>query len=98
MRREYQAQQRRYELSIRVLDQGLEQIAAPSTNSALVRQAMAVSGAIGLLAPEAQRLKAEDRLVEIWTSFQTERLALYRELGVLPVDDWKSFFNDLSAR
>ena len=59
---------------------------------------MAVSGTTSLLAPEAQRLKAEDRLVEIWTSFQTERLALYRELGILPYDDWKSFFNDLSAR
>ena len=98
MRRAYEAQQRSYELSIRLLDQGLEQIAAPSTISALARPAMVVSGITGLFAPEAQRLKAEDRLVEIWTSFQTERLALYRELGILPFDDWKSFFNDLSAR
>jgi hypothetical protein len=98
MRRDFEAQQRSYELSIRLLDQGLEQIAAPSRISALVRPAMVVTGITGLLAPEAQRLKAEDRLVTIWTSFQTERLALYRELGILPYDDWKSFFNDLSAR
>ena len=59
---------------------------------------MIASGITGLLAPEAQRLNAEDRLVTIWTSFQAERLALYRELGILPYDDWKSLFNDLSAR
>ena len=59
---------------------------------------MVATAVTGLLAPETQRLNAEDRLVTIWTSFQTERLALYRELGILPYDDWKSFFNDLSAR
>ena len=34
MRRAYEAQQRSYELSIRLIDQGLEQIAAPSPGSA----------------------------------------------------------------
>jgi hypothetical protein len=98
MRRAYEAQQRRYELSVRLVDQGLEQIAAPSGSSALARSAMAVTGTTGLLAPEAQRMNAEDGLVTIWMSFQTERLALYGELGIFPYDDWKSFFNDLSAR
>jgi len=98
MRRAYEAQQRIYEVSIRLIDQGLEQIAAPSRMSALARPAMIATGITGLLAPEAQRLNAEDRLVTIWTSFQTERLALYRELGILPYADWKSLFNDLSAR
>ncbi len=59
---------------------------------------MVVTAITGLLAPERDRISAEDRLVSIWTSFQTERLALYRELGVLPYDDWKSFIKDLSAR
>jgi hypothetical protein len=98
LRRAYEAQQRSYELSIRLIDQGLEQIAAPSRTSALARPEMVATGITGLLAPETQRMNAEDRLVTIWTSFQTERLALYRELGVLPYDDWKSFLSDLSAR
>ncbi len=99
MRRAYEAQQRNYELSIRLLDQGLEQIAAPVQRRAHSRaRRRSPAGITGLLAPEAQRLNAEDRLVTIWTSFQTERLALYRELGILPYDDWKSLFNDLSAR
>ena len=98
LRRDYQAQQRSYELSIRLIDQGLEQLAAPSRVSSLARPAMVATVVTGLLAPETERRNAEDRLVTIWTSFQTERLALYRELGILPYDDWKSFFNDLSAR
>jgi hypothetical protein len=98
MHRAYEAQRRFYEVSIRLIDQGLEQIAAASRLSALARPAMIATGITGLLAPEAQRLNAEDRLVTIWTSFQTERLALYRELGILPYDDWKTLFNDLSAR
>ena len=98
MRRAYEAQQRSYEVSIRLIDQGLEQIAAPSGTSALARPAIVAGVVIGLLGPQTQRRNAEDRLVTIWTSFQTERLALYRELGILPFDDWKSFFNDLSAR
>ncbi len=98
LRRAYEAQQRSYELSIRLIDQGLEQLAAPSRVSSLARPAMVATVVTGLLAPETERRNAEDRLVTIWTSFQTERLALYRELGILPYDDWKSFFNDLSAR
>ena len=52
----------------------------------------------GSSAQENQRLNAEDQLITLWTSFQMERLALYRELGVLPYDDWNSFYKDLSAR
>jgi hypothetical protein len=97
-RRDYETQQRSYGLSIRLIDQGLEQVPAPSRTSALARAAMVASVITGVFATEAQRKKSEDRLVTIWTSFQTERLVLYRELGILPYDDWKSFFNDLSAR
>jgi hypothetical protein len=98
LRRAYEAQQRSYELSIRLIDQGLEQMAPPSRISDLARPAMVASGVAGLLTPETQRRNAEDRLVTIWTSFQTKRLAFYRELGILPYDGWKAFFNDLSAR
>ncbi len=98
LRRDYEAQQRRYELSIRLLDQGLEQIFAQSKISALAISARVASGITGLLAPENQRLNAEGQLTTLWTSFQMERLALYRELGSLPYDDWNSFYKDLSAR
>ena len=41
--------------------------------------------------------EAQDRLIALWTSFHAERLALYRDLGVLPYDNWDAFYADLSA-
>ena len=41
--------------------------------------------------------EAQDRLIALWTSFRVERLALYRDLGVLPYDHWDAFYADLSA-
>jgi hypothetical protein len=46
----------------------------------------------------SQIQRAQDRLVGIWASFKAERLALYRDLSVLPCDDWKSFYDGLAAR
>jgi hypothetical protein len=98
VRRSYEGEQRRYELAVRMLDQSLEQVEGSSSRGALPRLAMVATAVTRLLAPEKERLGAEDRLVTLWTDFQTERLALYQELGILPYDNWTSFFNDLSAR
>ena len=46
---------------------------------------------------QAQIVATQDRLTGLWTSFRSERLALYHDLGVLPYADWKSFYADLSA-
>lgn len=98
LRRSYESQRRKYELDIRLLDQGLEQAAAPPPGGgAIARPTRFVSGIVGLLSFETSQRSAEDRLVTTWTSFQAERLALYGELGILPYNDWKSFFKDLSV-
>ncbi len=94
LRRAYNGEQRSYDLAIRMLDQAFERLVAPSEAIASPRSPMLA----GLLGQENQRLNAENRLVTVWTSFQAERLALYRELGILPYADWKSFINELSAR
>ena len=94
IRRAYEGHQRRYDLAIRGLDQAFEQVVAPSAAMVSSRSTALAT----LLGPENQRLQAEDRLVTLWSSFQTERLGLYRDLGILPYEDWKSFFKDLSAR
>ena len=41
--------------------------------------------------------RSADRLVGLWTTFRADRLALYRELGVLPYNDWSSFYAQFSA-
>ena len=93
-RRAYEEEKRSYELAIRQRDQAFERLLAPpvgvirSSRSPLLE---------GLIEQVTQVVKAEDRLAALWTSFRTERLALYRDLGVLPYNDWHSFYADLSA-
>ncbi len=99
-RRAYVVERRRFELASRLIDQVLEQILAPPAGGtqALAQSAGARVATQGLLEQLDQVRSAQDRLVGLWASFKAERLALYRDLGVLPYDDWKSFYNDLEAR
>ena len=98
-RRVYVAERRRYELASRLIDQVLEQLVAPRGRDARVG---AVRGGPdrnpGTARPVGPGPQRKDRLVGLWASFKSERLALYRDLGVLPYDDWKSFYDDLAAR
>jgi hypothetical protein len=99
-RRSYNGQKRRYELVCRLIDDLVTQLVAPPAGgtSALAQSARATTGTTALLAQFNQIQRAEDNLVSLWTSFKRERLALYRDLGVLPYDNWKSFYDDLAAQ
>jgi RNA polymerase sigma factor (sigma-70 family) len=99
-RRAYVVERRSYELASRLIDQVLEQIVAPPAGGtqALAQSAGARIATQGLLDQLDQVRSAQDRLVGLWASFKAERLALYRDLGVLPYDDWKSFYSELEAR
>jgi hypothetical protein len=93
IRRAYLAEQRRYELAIRLQDQALERMVAPATGINSVR-----SPALeGVIEHGNRRCEIEDQLVGLWMSFRAERLALYRDLGVLPYKDWAGFYADLAA-
>jgi hypothetical protein len=99
-RRAYQGEKRRYELASRLIAQSLEQLVAPPAGGTqALAQSVGAKIATQTLLDQLSRFRsAQDRLVGIWASFKAERLALYRDLGVLPYDDWKSFYDDLSAR
>lgn len=99
-RRAYESEKRRYELTGRLLDELITQLVAPPAGGthALAQAARAALGTATLLSQFGQIQRTEDRLVDLWTSFKQDRLALYRELGVLPYNDWKSFLDDLTAR
>ena len=99
-RRAYESDKRRYELANRAIEEFIMQLVAPpgGGTSALAQSTRAMLGTQSLLDQSVQIHRAEDRLVGLWAAFNGERLALYRELGVLPYDDWKSFYDDLAAR
>jgi hypothetical protein len=91
-RRACEGEKRSYELAIRLRDQTFERLIAPPTAAISPRSPMIKE----LIEAANEMLKVEDRLVGLWTSFRTERLALYRDLGVLPYKDWSSFYADLT--
>jgi hypothetical protein len=92
-KRAYEAEKQSYFLAIRLKDQAFERLLAPPTavitsrstlHEALIEQGTAV-------------MKAQGQLANLWSSFRAGRLALYHDLGVLPYDDWKSFYADFST-
>jgi hypothetical protein len=92
-RRAYEGEKESYELAILLKDQAFERLVAPTPGVSAPRSPVLD----GLVEYVDRILKTEDRLVALWTSFRAERLALYRELGTVPFDDWNAFYADLSA-
>jgi hypothetical protein len=82
-----------------LIDQVLTQIAAPpGGGTQSLAQSVGARNATQSLLDQFDEIRdAQDRLVELWASFKAQRLALYRDLGILPYDDWKSFYDDLAA-
>jgi hypothetical protein len=92
-RRAYKAAKGEYEMAERLYDQMFERLFA-ATAHVISSRAIVLQRTIEQL---DRVLAAKDRLITLWVSFRTERLALYRDVGALPYDDFKSFYDDLSA-
>ncbi len=90
----YELEKRRFVLvtRTRLLAQG--QLFAPAAGATNVGTAQ-VEDLVGL---QDQVRANRDRLVALWTSYQARRLALARDLGTLPADDWKTFLGQLAAK
>ena len=82
-------------LAIRVKDHAFERMIAPSPNGPLPPRSPFVKD---LIDQEAEIVRVQNDLFALWAAFQGDRLALYRDLGTIPFDDWKSFYESLSAR
>lgn len=93
LRTAYDGERHSYELAARLEDQAFERLVAPATGVTGPRSPLFEA----LLAHVAEGARTEVRLVELWTEFRAERLALYRDIGVLPYDNWQSLYADLSA-
>lgn len=93
-RRAYEDQKRSYVRAIIVKDQSFERLFSPTSESNATSRTPVVRGLID----DLERVRdSEDRLIALWTSFRSERLALYRDLGALPYDNWGAFYADLTA-
>jgi hypothetical protein len=101
IRIDYAVEQRKFVLVIRARDQAQERLLAPTRVAPLGTGEPAKEGAdliTDLIEFQSQIFENQNRLIELWTEHQALRLALFRDLGMLPCGDWKSFYDQLTAR
>lgn len=88
---QYEIAKRNFILQARVKDQSFEQIVAPAAAGAGGNVANAAAQTQNLLTAQNQLINQENNLVSTWLSYQSNRLALYRDLGTLPYDEWEAY-------
>jgi len=89
----YEIAKRNFELNVRLKDQSFEQIIAPPAGGtqALAQSANAATQTINLLNFQGNLVTAMLALTNGWQQYQTQRLIVYRDIGILPYDEWEAF-------
>jgi hypothetical protein len=87
---DYRKETEQWRRALEAKDQAFEQLLAPPRPGAVVQ----VPDLIGL---HAGILQSEARLVALWASYHAERLALARDLRVMPARDWPSFLAQVAG-
>ena len=75
-------------LSVRTKDQSFEQIVAPPAPNAQAQGAVQTNN---LIQAQGNVINQENSLVSLWYLYQVQRLQVYRDLGILPFDEWEAF-------
>jgi hypothetical protein len=88
----YEIARRNLVLTIRQKDQAFEQIIAPPAGAAVGTQSnQAAIQTTNLITFQSRLLALEDQLAMSWQQYQIARLSLYRDLGIMPYDEWEAF-------
>ena len=85
---QYKIAERNLLLSIRVKDQAFEQLIAPPQPNAQSQGAVTTNNLTGA---QQNIITQENNLVSTWYNYQVQRLQVYRDLGILPIDEWEAF-------
>ena len=75
-------------LSVRTKDQSFEQIVAPPQPNVTSQGAVQTNN---LIQAQGNVISQENNLVSFWYNYQLQRLQVYRDLGILPFDEWEAF-------
>jgi hypothetical protein len=85
---QYKIAERNLLLSLRIKDQSFEQIIAPPQPNV---QANGATNTLNLINAQSSVINQENNLVSFWYNYQVQRLQVYRDLGILPIDEWEAF-------
>jgi hypothetical protein len=90
----YEISKRNFELNVRLKDQAFEQIVAPPAaagGGGLAQTANAATQTTNLLNFQGNMITAMLALTNGWATYETQRLIVYRDIGILPYDEWEAF-------
>jgi hypothetical protein len=85
---QYLITQRNLVLSVRLKDQAFETIVAPPQATAGSQAALQTTNLIQF---QNTVVNNENTLVSTWYQYQLNRLQVYRDLGILPFDEWEAY-------
>ncbi|MGP0065350.1 MAG: hypothetical protein ACLQGP_17330 [Isosphaeraceae bacterium] len=90
---QYEINKRNYELNVRLKDQSFEQIVAPPAGGtqSLAQSANAATQTTNLLSFQGASYRSQLALISQYEGYQTNRLIFYRDIGILPYDEWEAF-------
>jgi hypothetical protein len=94
IRADYEIERRLSVTVVRQLNDAYERIIAPPAGAASDGSRRVSFQSLTL----ERQGRNRDQLVALWTTFRAERLALYRDLGTLPFNDWASYQDQFIAR
>jgi len=81
-------------LNIRLKDQAFEQIIAPpqaATGQGLAQSANAATQTTNLISFQQSLFTYEVNLITYYQTYELARLTVYRDIGILPYDEWEAF-------
>ncbi|MGO9811399.1 MAG: hypothetical protein ACLP53_11575 [Isosphaeraceae bacterium] len=90
----YDITKRNLVLNIRLKDQAFEQIIAPpqtATGQGLAQSANAATQTTNLINFQNTLFTSEVALITAYETYQLARLTVYRDIGILPYDEWEAF-------
>jgi hypothetical protein len=90
----YEVQRSGLELALRDVTQRFDQLinGPPVATSALAQSVNATFQSVGVLQVQNHLYRGRADLVSQWLQFKEQSLELYRELGILPYDNWEAFY------
>jgi hypothetical protein len=93
IQKNYEIGRKRLELAFRVVDHWIEQMTSPffGTKTDFRQQANAVLQAPSVMQSQSRLDDGRNEFVSLWLDFKEQSSALYRELGMMPYDDWQAF-------
>ncbi len=89
--RSYEIQKIQFIVNLIQNDQSLQNFIAPPAGAGGGAGGGSNTNTLFLVTAQNQINGTQNQLVLIWTTYQSQRIALYRDLGILPYDEWEAF-------